>query len=424
MDIPAELFVESAAIDPAAPEAGRIDWAAIPAKAVVYLLTGTTEAGSDHPVLLATVGDLRAALKRRLADNPADIRTKRVAYGQICTRVHYRQVHSLFAANFYYAAAVRALFPETAGALIPWRTSWWIGVERDAAGATAFPRFRKTNDLSESGLAYAGPIRDKHAAARLVESLEDLFDLCRYHNILVQAPRGKACAYKEMGKCPAPCDGSETLAAYRARVNAALAFLVDAQVEGHGARARWRSTLEAQMKAAAAALKFEAAGKIKQRLTRAGLVDGEPYAAAAPLEDFAFLTLQPGRGKPWIEPWIVHFAGEAPIQPLPEFNVKELAVAARHLADQARFLTANARPAALTPDQTRHAALVAHHLFKGDSDHGIWLRLAEACDPAAVVAAAEKLRARKAKPLTEQSSDVSPPGAAATEEGAEAAAEK
>ena len=33
--------------------------------------------------------------------------------------------------------------------------------------------------------------RMKHAAQRLVETLEDLFDLCRYHHILVQAPHGK-----------------------------------------------------------------------------------------------------------------------------------------------------------------------------------------------------------------------------------------
>lgn len=423
MSVSASLLPESCAIDPALPEDRRTDFLAIPAKPAVYLLTGTTEAGSDHPVLLATVGDLRAALRRRLADNPPDTKTKRVAYGQICTRVHYRQVHSLLAANFYYAAAARALFPETAAALIPWRTSWWIGVERDVPGrgGAAFPRFRKTNNLADPGLAYAGPIRDKHAATRLVESLEDLFDLCRYHNILVQAPQGKACAYKEMGKCPAPCDGSESLASYRGRITAALAFLTDAPVADSAgdqgvtsARSAWREKLEAQMKTAAAALQFETAGKLKQRLSRAGLWwHGHPAHehrrdadATAPLEHFAYLSLQPGKGKPWVEPWIIHFAGPTPIQSLPQFNLKELPAAAQHLADQCRFLTQCPAPACLTPEQTRHAALVAHHLFKGDSDHGTWLRLTTACDPAAIIDGVERLRAKKAKPLTEQASDV------------------
>jgi hypothetical protein len=395
------LFPESAAILPSAPEAERTDFAAIPAKAAVYLLTTKTDVAEDQPVLLATVGDLRAALRRRLADNPPETKSKRVSYGTFCTRVHYRIVYSGLAANFYYAQAARALFPETAGALIPWRTSWWIAVQR----AGPFPRFRKTNNLSDPGLAYAGPIRDKHAAQRLVESLEDLFDLCRYHQILVQAPHGKACAYKEMGKCPAPCDGSESLATYRMRIDAALAFA------SNRSRETWRAEVERQMKAAAAGLQFETAARLKQRLTRAGVWQvgadhrGEVDATGA-LEDFAFLTLQPGKGKPWIEPWIVHFAGEPSIQPLPQFHVKGLAAAAQHLAGQCQLLGRVGTPTYLTREQALDVGLIAHHVFKGESDHGIWLRLRDAENPETIVSAVTALRARRApKPVAEQSTD-------------------
>ena len=394
-----DLFPASSPITPAAPEALRADFAAVPAKSAVYLLTTGTDAAEDHPVLLATVGDLRAALRRRLADNPPDAKTKRVSYGTFCTRVHYRIVYSGLGANFYYAQAARVLFPQTAEALIPWRTSWWIAVEREGP----FPRFRKTNNLSDPALEYAGPIRDKHAAQRLVESLEDLFDLCRYHHILVQAPHGKACAYKEMGKCPAPCDGSESLASYRQRIEAALAFAAGRS------REVWRAEVERQMKAAAAALQFESAARLKQRLSRAGVLHTEPFAATGALEDFAFLSLQPGKGKPWMEPWIVHFAGEKAIQPLPQFNVKELAASAQHLADQCRLLRHVGAPSFLTAEQALDAALVAHHLFKGESDHGLWLHLREAEDPVAIAHAVEALRARRApKPLAEQSTDAVP----------------
>jgi hypothetical protein len=397
-----ELFPESAAITPGAPEAQRADFAAIPAKAAVYLLTTTTDAGDDQPVLLATVGDLRAALRRRLANNPPDAKTKRVSYGTFCTRVHYRIVYSGLGANFYYAQAARALFPQTAAALIPWRASWWLAVER----AGPFPRFRKTSNLSDPALAYAGPIRDKHAAQRLVESLEDLFDLCRYHHVLVQAPRGKACAYKEMGKCPAPCDGSESLVSYRQRIDAALAFAANRSREA------WRADVERQMKAAAAALQFETAARLKQQLSRAGVLRTEPFAVTAALEDFAFLSLQPGKGKPWIEPWIVHFAGEQPLQPLPQFHVKTLPAAAPHLADQCRLLRQVGAPAYLTAAQALDAALVAYHLFKGESDHGMWLRLGDAADPTAIARAVETLRSRRApKPLAEQSTDAAPASA-------------
>ena len=399
------LFPESIPLNPTVPEAGaRPDFSAIPGKGTVYLLVAE-EGGGEVPVLLATVGDLRAALRRRLADTPADVKSKRVAYGAICTRVYYRVIRSALAANFYYARRRRRrLFPGTAAGLIPWRTSWWIAVERAEAGVV-HPRFRKTNNLGEAEMAYAGPIRDKHAAGRLVESLEDLFDLCRYHNILVQAPQGKACAYKEMGKCAAPCDGSVGLEAYRGQINAALAYLNNAP----GAREGFRANLEAQMKSAAAELRFETAAKIKQRLSRAGLLNAEQFGSTAPLEDFAFLSLQPGKGKPWIEPWLVHLGLTPGIQPLPQFNVKELEQAAKELT--ARVVQLPASPRALTAEQSDAVALVAHHLFKGDSDHGVWVRLSAVgpVDLRPSAAAAERLRAKKApKPMTEQSTDAQP----------------
>src|SRR5271170_1126722 len=78
----------------------RLDWPSVPAKCAVYLLAAGDDGG--QPLLLATVGNLRAALQRRLADAPSPALSdaaphpsgKRIQYGQICTRVHWRIVHS------------------------------------------------------------------------------------------------------------------------------------------------------------------------------------------------------------------------------------------------------------------------------------------------------------------------------------------
>ena len=86
-------------------------------------------------------------------------------------------------------------------------------------------------------------------------SVEDAFDLCRYYNVLVEAPHGKACAYKEMGKCPAPCDGSISLEQYRRLVDWSLATLIDP--------AQMIRQQTQRMQLAASDLKFEAAAKIK-----------------------------------------------------------------------------------------------------------------------------------------------------------------
>ena len=134
--------------------------------------------------------------------------------------------------------------------MVGFRPAWFVHVNPQ----TNFPRYIKTIDLSRAGVI-AGPVADKHAAARLIALLEDAFDLCRYYQILVEAPHGRACAYKEMGKCPAPCDGSISMEQYHRMIQHSVDTLAD---PAPAVREQ-----ESRMRAAAADLHFESAAKIK-----------------------------------------------------------------------------------------------------------------------------------------------------------------
>src|SRR5262249_31724738 len=149
--------------------------------------------------------------------------------------------------------------------MVGFRPAWFVHVNPEAQ----FPRYTKTIDLSPRPGTLAGPVEDKHAAGRLIEMIEDLFDLCRYYNILVEYPQGKACAYKEMGKCPAPCDGSISIEQYRRLVEWSLTTLVDPDEMIRQQTAR--------MQGAAAALKFEAAAKIKAYIDALGQLRKGPF---------------------------------------------------------------------------------------------------------------------------------------------------
>jgi hypothetical protein len=393
----AELFPHAAPIERAAATMeSRMTWPDVPAKGAVYLLAGGNE-GSE-PLLLATVGNLRAALQRRLTDDPPDTRSKRIQYGQVCTRVFWRLVHSPFAANWWYWNAARTLFPNTYKQMIASRPAWWIALDRDEP----YPEFRRTQNLSDSALRYLGPIRDKTSAGKLIETLEDLFDLCRYHNILLQTPHGKPCAYKEMGKCPAPCDGSVPMDWYYAQLDHALAFLAGES------RIAWRAAQQNAMKAAATRLEFEAAAKIKARLTRAALLDAEPYSHLQPLENFAFLALQPGQGKPYVEPWLIH---GGTVECLPQIKKKEIAASAEALFAQCRALAAKPVKPPLDSTAAEQIGIVAHHLFRGPDDAGIYLRLNELTTIEPLLAGIDEIMHHKQtdKPLQEQASDKAPP---------------
>lgn len=427
-----KLLDLSAAIDPTALPAARLDFSKIPAKMAVYLLTGTSPDDSDSDtgsaLLLATVGDLRAALQRRIApvapesppqqatsepdqnatpasaSAPSPPRSKRIRYGEICTRVSYRLVTSPFEANWYYLQAARLIFPDSYRQLISWRPAQYISLNP----AEKFPHFRRTEDLSDSAQTYLGPISDRRSADKLIETLEDLFDLCRYHHILVQAPHGKACAYKEMGKCPAPCDGTISLDAYYTQIRSAQAILTTPGACGY---VRWRTTQEEQMKTAAAGLDFERAGKIKQRLTRAQLLEQEAFAHLRPLRETACLSLQPGPGRPWITPFFIH---GGMINAHPPVKIKDIPTVAIQWHARCTQLAAEPVTQPLSQAETEHLALVAHHLAKGPVDAGLYLPVqtiaAGSVEDLAKTALEFRAKPTPTKPLLEQSSEPTTPG--------------
>jgi excinuclease UvrABC nuclease subunit len=194
-----------------------------------------------------------------------------------------------------------------------------------------------------------GPIEDKHAAGRLIELVEDTFDLCRYHNVLLESPKGRACAYKEMGRCAAPCDGSATMDDYWLLVRQSIDALLHPQ--------NYRAERDQQMRQAAAELNFEAAGKIKTHLERGSRLHAGAFAHLRSLRDFRFVSLQRG---PWkstakifaITPGRLAEAIDLPAPPSHWSSIVEV------LRDQ---ISASAelvdRPAA------ERMAIVASHLF-------------------------------------------------------------
>lgn len=398
--LPDTLPIDTAAADPAK----RVTWENVPAKMAVYLLCAPEE-GAVKPVLLATVGNLRAALQRRLTDLPPDQKTKRIAYGQLCTQVCFRIVHSPLLAHYYYWAVAKDVFPERYKEMLGWRPAWWINIDPH----DRFPRFRRTQDLALDDSRFFGPIPERTASGKLTETLEDLFDLCRYYEILRQAPLGKACAYKEMGKCPAPCDGSIPLTQYAAQIQNATDYLTPA---GYNA---WRQQVESQMKAAAAKLDFEAAGRIKNKLQRGALVTTEPFAHMRELRQFQYLSLQPGKGKPWIEPLIISGSDIRALDPIQKKN----------LPTAAEALLAECQKAAQQPVTQADAeviGLLSRHLARGEDDAGVYRPLSEIHTVEDILRAAEALAAKKnVRPMPDRASDETAPDAPATGEDSLAA---
>ena len=167
--------------------------------------------------------------------------------------------------------------------IIAFRPAWFLCANL----SDRTPRLQAVQEIDPAAQG-VGPFATRRDAEEWLHMLEDAFDLCRYYQILEQAPHGQACAYFDMGKCPAPCNGSISLKIYRQMVAEALAFSA-------GQRGPRLAVLQDSMQAAAKALAFEKAAAIRQTFERASaLADKPPYRHVCDIASCCWLVVQRG----------------------------------------------------------------------------------------------------------------------------------
>lgn len=345
---------------------------AVPARWVVYLLSDA----DDRPVQLLCVKNLRASLKRRLGGNEQVGPSRRVNYRDLVRHIHFHRVDSAFEADWLYFEAARELFPQSYQGMIGFRPAWFVHVNPESP----FPRYIKATDLSRPGL-YIGPVEDKHVAARLIQLVEDLFDLCRYYNLLTESPNAKACAYKEMGKCPAPCDGSISMEQYRNVIDWSAKTLVDPAdfVRMHTRR----------MQSAAAALQFETAARIKSYVDQLSQLAKGPYRFARLLKDFQFLSFQHGPRTGTVKVFCVSrgrvgMAACMIDEPRWPAELLGTVLKAAERGNEAGDM--------VDPIAVERIGIVAHHLFSAKPGHGVFVRFDELSEKAILRAYRELLK--------------------------------
>lgn len=376
------ILSQSIDFDPAAPLDGFLK--DVPAKWVVYLMTDE----ADRPVQLLCVKNLRYSLKRRLGEAEDLTRSKRVDYRQIVRHIHWRHVYSAFEADVVYLEAAREFFPQTYRGMTGFHPASFIHINPD----TEFPRYTKTIDLSAKTGLLIGPVEDKHAASRLMEDAIDWFDLCRYYNILTQSPNATACAYKEMGKCPAPCDGTISMDQYRHLVEWSAQTLIapDDLIRDNKAR----------MQQAAAELKFEVAKKIKQYVESLSQLGKGSFRYVRLLKDFRYLSIQRGPRDNTAKVFLItpgQIEEIAGLVDLPKDSGEVFSIALSLAQDRT---VEN-----LDPIGTERVGVVAYHLFQPRAVHGVFLAL-DSIDERSIVKAFRDVQKQKKDEVSEETEGV------------------
>ncbi|MCA9296822.1 MAG: hypothetical protein KC983_09895 [Phycisphaerales bacterium] len=348
------------------------DVATLPTSPGVYAF----ENADGHTLRLTTTSGLRRAVRDRLAQRDA---VADVPPAFVPIRIRFAAAGSRFEADHIYLAAARRRLPKSYAMVFDRWACWFI----TAVPTSVFPRFTKQRwpgvTFEDAGVSI-GPFADKHAAQRYIEMLDDAFDLCRYHHILVQAPNGRACAYKEMGRCAAPCDGTVSMDSYRATFARAVDFA--------GARYdAWSAEQTTLMHDAGAALRFEEAREHQRALEATAFAARPALRWLRRSDNLRGLVAAPS---PMKECWrLFGFAGGR-IESLDDIPASaaddERRARAEACRDRVRTWMCD-----LSPAHQEHCALTARTLTGADrAEAGVFAVPVDACDgPSAAIESAE-----------------------------------
>jgi hypothetical protein len=101
-----------------------------------------------------------------------------------------------------------------------------------------------------------------------------------------------------MGRCPAPCDGTVSMAHYHGQINRSAEF-ASTPVE------QWQQATENAMQQAAESLDFETAGRLREQLNRIKPATKPSYAHVRRLEEFCFAGIARCERKAWARMFVI-----------------------------------------------------------------------------------------------------------------------
>ncbi|MFN8627622.1 MAG: exonuclease domain-containing protein [Candidatus Binatia bacterium] len=150
-----------------------------------------------------------------------------------------------------------------------------------------YPRLSVTDRLAAGAARYIGPFRQREQAEEVLGMLTRQFQLRTCASPLQPDASATPCFQGQMGACTAPCAARVAATAYREQVERCLAVLAG---NAQPAMAELRRRREEQ----AAALRFEAAGRIQRDLELLALLVRRQRTLGWIVGQQNFLVLQPG----------------------------------------------------------------------------------------------------------------------------------
>jgi hypothetical protein len=338
----------------------RIDAAALRSAPSTHAVVALVDA-QGNCVLCAATGDARAFCEKR---------REQIEAGSSTVSVYALACGSMFEAELTQIRFTRTVMPkvyrQTIAAWQPWLLS--LDLARGTWKACALSDAVASGDGDDGGVL-VGPMPDKSAPVILGELLDDVFDLCRYPSELGKAPSGRACAYQEMGRCPAPCDGSELWPEFLARFAAAAGALTSV--------GQLIEVIEHRMREAGARCDFERGAHLKELAANLRGRKGQRFMHISHLNNFTRVAVVPTTKGSGSQVYLCRADGLTELGHLPRLPDPASCTEIAERVSELRALTKSFTP---SPDARGDLAFISHRLFMARKPE-VFLTLDEGSNP-------------------------------------------
>lgn len=306
----------------------------IPDKPAVFLL----RAGEGKPYLART-SLLRRRLKRLLSSPERVSRVLNLS--GVVKQIEYWLTASQLESSILFLELAREHFPDDWQQVTRIRFPSYVKLTLE----NPFPRTHISTRATR-GLAF-GPFLSRPAAERFEQELLDLFQLRRCEENLEPSPAHPGCIYGEMNKCLRPCQEIVSIAEYRSEALRVEQFL-------RTGGASLREPAEAARDRASAAMQFEEAQQLHQRVERVAAVQALAGDFARLIDQLNGVAVLPSSEPGAVELWFM--AGGA-WKESKRFQPSALTGAGGSLDNQLRELTGQIQPKG--PPNAEHLAILA-----------------------------------------------------------------
>ena len=255
----------------------------LPARPAVFALFGP-EAAEGSPALepyISKTANLRRRMHRLLA--PSFAGGKRLHLGGTAVRLDYSEVGSEFATALLMLQAVRRYCGERVRKHLHLRSPSLLRL----AWENRYPRVYVTNRVTQRTLATTyGPFQSRAAAERYLDDSLNFFELRRCTEELHPDPAFPGCVYSEMKMCLAPC--------FKGCSDERYAVEAEQVREYFASRGAWTmARLGHERDAASAALDFEKAAHLHQKIQKMKTVAQQAAPLVHPLASLDAVIVQP-----------------------------------------------------------------------------------------------------------------------------------